>query len=56
MLLFLWSLLTVSTANASSGPYMWGVGPMVNTIVLPGEHPVGFPKDTRVQNLSLIHI
>ena len=44
MLLFLLSLL--STAQAG-GPYMWGVGPTVNTIVVPGQHPAGFPKATK---------
>ena len=42
--------LLAGTATAGSGPYMWGVGPVVNTMVLPGEHPVSFPKDTRVEN------
>ncbi len=50
MLLFLWTLLSAPMANAASGPYMWGIGPTVNTIVLPGEHPVGFPKDTRIKD------
>jgi hypothetical protein len=50
MLIFLWSLLVAPIAHAGSGPYMWGVGPMINTIVLPGEHPVGFPKDTRIKD------
>ena len=50
MLLFLWTLIVTPIANAGPSPYMWGVGPTVNRIVLPGEHPVGFPKATRVEN------
>jgi len=37
----------LSSAEAGSSPYMWGVGPTVSTIVYPGEHPMGFPKATR---------
>jgi len=50
MLLLLWTLITIPIASAGSGPYMWGVGPMVNTIVLPGEHPASFPKATRIKD------
>ena len=50
MLLFLWTMLMSPIANAGPSPYMWGVGPMVNTIVLPGEHPIGFPKATRIKD------
>jgi len=49
MLMILLSLFA-SPAVAGSGPYMWGVGPVVNTMVLPGEYPVGFPKETKVEN------
>ncbi len=45
MILTLLTLL--SPAEAGSSPYMWGVGPTVNTIVYPGEHPLSFPKATR---------
>ena len=50
MLLLLLSTLLPSVAEAKSGPYMWGVGPTVNTIVLPGRHPVGVPKAVKVEN------
>lgn len=42
--------LVGAPAEAASGPYMWGVGPVINTMVLPGSHPVSFPGDTRVEN------
>ena len=35
--------LTTPVAHASQTPYMWGIGPTVNTIVLPGNHPFEFP-------------
>lgn len=38
-------LALCSTAFAEKdGPYMWGVGPEVGTIVLPFQHPVAFPN------------
>ena len=49
MMLMLMGLLA-NPVHASSGPYMWGVGPVLNTLVLPGSHPVSFPKDTREEN------
>ena len=49
MLMILLSLF-VSPSLAGSGPYMWGVGPVVNTMVLPGEYPVGFPTQTKEEN------
>ena len=49
MLMVLLSML-VAPSEAASGPYMWGVGPVVNTMVLPGEYPVGFPKQTKEEN------
>ena len=49
MLMMLMGLLS-NPAAAAPGPYMWGVGPVVNTMVLPGAHPVSFPADTRVEN------
>jgi hypothetical protein len=45
MILMLLSLL--SPAEAGSAPYMWGVGPTINTIVYPGSHPLSFPSETR---------
>lgn len=32
-----------STAAAAAEPYLWGVGPRLGTIVLPGAFPVAFP-------------
>ena len=49
MLFLLLSTLLPSVAEAK-GPYMWGAGPTVNTIVLPGFHPVGVPKAVKVEN------
>jgi len=49
MMLMLMAALA-SPAEAASGPYMWGVGPVVNTMVMPGSHPVSFPAATRVEN------
>jgi len=43
MLLLLWTILMTPFAQAEQGPYMWGVGPTLNTIVFP-PHPVNFPK------------
>ena len=43
MLLLLWTMLCSPFAQAEQGPYMWGVGPTLNTIVLPA-HPANFPK------------
>jgi hypothetical protein len=45
MLLLLLSMLL--PAQAGSGPYMWGGGPTINTIVYPGEHPALFPGKTK---------
>lgn len=44
MLLMLWTLLMSPFAHAEQGPYMWGVGPTLNTIVFP-THPIDFPDD-----------
>jgi hypothetical protein len=43
MFLILWTLLMTPFAQAEQGPYMWGVGPVISTIVLPGDHPFNFP-------------
>ena len=43
MLLSLLSLL-VAPVLADEGPYMWGIGPEIGTVVYPGEYPVYFPK------------
>ena len=45
MIALLASLL-IPTADAANQPYMWGVGPSLSTIALPGEYPFGFPGDT----------
>jgi len=45
MLLMLWTLLMTPLVQASQGPYMWGVGPTISTIVLPGTHPFNFPDE-----------
>jgi hypothetical protein len=45
MLLMLWTLLLSPFAHAGEGPYMWGVGPTISTIVLPGSHPFNFPDE-----------
>ena len=42
--------LIAPQSMAASGPYMWGVGPVVNTMVLPGQYPVGFPKETKAED------
>ena len=44
MLLMLWTMLMSPFAHAEQGPYMWGVGPTLNTIVFP-THPIDFPDD-----------
>ena len=35
--------LTTADAHAGRTPYMWGIGPTVSTMVLPGSHPFEFP-------------
>lgn len=51
MLLLLIALLTPAQAQ---GPYMWGAGPMLNTIVIPGRYPAGFPPKTKDGKESLL--
>ncbi len=38
--------LLLPTAEAGNKPYMWGVGPTINTIAVPGRFPLGFPSET----------
>lgn len=44
MFQFLFLTLTGGALAGSSSPYMWGVGPEVGTIILPFQHPIGFPR------------
>jgi len=37
----------VSTDALALDPYMWGVGPKIGTMVLPGQYPVRFPQAVR---------
>jgi hypothetical protein len=39
--------MAMPTAEAGSGPYMWGVGPSLSTIAYPGRFPSWYPKDVR---------
>lgn len=43
MLLSLLTLLA-APAHAEQGPYMWGVGPNLGTMIYPGEFPAYYPK------------
>ena len=37
--------LGISDAEASSKPYMWGVGPTLSTIAFPGQYPFTLPDE-----------
>ena len=39
-------------ALALDEPYMWGVGPRIGTIVIPGQYPITFP--TKVENYNFL--
>ncbi|RME27699.1 MAG: hypothetical protein D6798_03985, partial [Deltaproteobacteria bacterium] len=45
-------VLFAPEALAIDDPYMWGVGPRVGTIVVPGKYPITFP--TKVENYNFI--
>ena len=45
MLLLLWTLVMTPFASAQEGPFMWGVGPTLSTVVLPGAMPFNFPDE-----------
>ena len=45
MLLLLWTLVMTPFASAQQGPFMWGIGPTISTVVLPGEMPFNFPDE-----------
>ena len=48
--LFLLLAALLPTQALADGPYMWGVGPTINTMVYPGEHPAAWPGGTKVEN------
>lgn len=43
MFALLLALLTTAPAQAESGPWMWGAGPTLGTIVYPGRFPASLP-------------
>lgn len=43
MLALLLAALTAAPAEAAEGPWMWGVGPSLGTIVWPGRFPASLP-------------
>ena len=45
-------LLFAPEALAIDEPYMWGVGPRVGTMVIPGKYPITFP--TKVENYNFL--
>ncbi len=40
--------LALSASTAEAKPYMWGVGPTVSTMVIPGQHPVSWPQSQKI--------
>ena len=40
--------LALTAGTADAGPYMWGVGPSISTMVMPGEHPLSWPVAKKV--------
>jgi hypothetical protein len=40
--------LALTAGTADAGPYMWGVGPSLSTMVMPGEHPLSWPVAKKI--------
>lgn len=45
-------LAATETAHAQTGPYMWGVGPKIGMVILPGRYPYAWP--TKVTQYDFI--